>query len=162
MFEFAVTFARLLRKEFLENQSVLKFSILATIPALSVLFVYELFLGHRHDYAGHYAAGYGATFLGLMFLLRNFPANWFPVTSTCILVPLCVVAILAGAIAEATAFNIAKFDEIDFCNQSLGAVLATIVASAYTASTKPPESTMDLGLLSGIIFLSIGGVLAVA
>jgi hypothetical protein len=136
--------------------------LLAIVPALVVGILFELFLGHRHDYSGHYAAGYGATFAAAMFLLRILSASDFQKRATRLVVPFCLACILGGAAAEATVFRIAKFDEIDFCNQSIGAVLATICAGAYIRREKLPEVMYDGGLIAGVAFLGIGGCLAVA
>jgi hypothetical protein len=136
--------------------------LLSCLPALAILLLYEAFLGHRHDYAGHFAAGYGATLAALMLWLRVLSPESFSRYALLALGPMCVAAILVGALAEATAFRIAKFDEIDFCNQSLGAVLATVVAAAYVGPNKPRETFFDLGMLIGIAFLSVGGCFAVA
>ena len=73
----------------------------------------------------------------------------------------CISCIALGALTEATVFRLAKFDEIDFCSQSLGAVLAGIAAirfSLHGASGKQ----FDSGLIAGIAFLGAGGCFAVA
>jgi hypothetical protein len=75
---------------------------------------------------------------------------------------MCVACILLGAVAEATAFRIAKFDEIDFCNQSIGAVLASMATLALVSQTKPPDKILDTGLISAIAILGVGGCFAVA
>jgi hypothetical protein len=72
-----------------------------------------------------------------------------------------VACIGAGAVAEATFFRIAKFDEIDFCSQSLGAVLAGLAATGFNAN-EIKASNYDVGLIAGIVFLGIGGCFAVA
>jgi hypothetical protein len=136
--------------------------LLSCLPALAILLLYEVLLGHRHDYTGHFAAGYGATLAALMLWLRALSPESFSRYAALALGPMCVAAILVGALAEATAFRIAKFDEIDFCNQSLGAVLATVVAAAYVGQNKPRESALDFGMVIGIAFLSAGGCFAVA
>lgn len=51
--------------------SVGKLSVLAIVPATLACLTYEVFLGHRHDYTGHFAAGYGGS-LGAMMLLLSF------------------------------------------------------------------------------------------
>ena len=136
--------------------------LLAILPALLGGVVLEMFLGHRHDYSGHYAAGYGATFASAMFLLRIIDPLEFQQRATRLLVPFCFACIAGGAVAEATIFRIARFDEVDFFNQSIGAVLATICASAYIGPEKCSDVEYDYGLIAGITFLGIGGCLAVA
>ena len=73
-----------------------------------------------------------------------------------------IACIGLGAIFEATIFCLAKFDEVDFCNQSLGAVFAAGTALLLVDHQKPPPQWMDIGLIVGIIFLGAGGVYAVA
>ncbi|HUE75083.1 MAG TPA: hypothetical protein VMP01_29715 [Pirellulaceae bacterium] len=136
--------------------------LVATLPALLAGVVFKLFLGHRHDYTGHFLAGYGGT-LGLtMFALRVLPAERFGSLSTWSLVPLCILCIGLGAITEATIFRLAKFDEVDFCNQSLGAVLAAAAALAYVGPQKPPQRHFHFGLIAAIAFLGAGGCFAFA
>jgi hypothetical protein len=124
--------------------------------------VYELFLGHRHDYTGHFAAGYGATLGALILWLRLLERDSFVRRSSRWIVPVCLLCITGGAVAEATAFRIAIFDEVDFCNQSIGATLAAVCAMSCAGRDLPPEKLMDRGLIAGVVFLGIGGVLAVA
>jgi hypothetical protein len=136
--------------------------LVAIVPALAVGIAFELFLGHRHDYTGHYAAGYGGTFAAAMFWLRTIPAHRFSRVAPRGVVPFCMTSVLLGGFAEATIFRIAKFDEIDFCNQSIGAVLASVCAMAYIRSEKPPQANLDYGMIAGIVFLGAGGCFAVA
>jgi len=136
--------------------------LIAIAPAMAVGALFEAFLGHRHDYTGHYLAGYGATLGLLMFALRQLPASHYAAWSVGSIVLLTLVCILLGVGTELTIFRIAKFDEIDFCSQSFGAVLAGIVALAYASPTSPPVTEFDRGLFTGIAFLGIGGVYAVA
>lgn len=136
--------------------------LLAILPAIVAGVVFELFLGHRHDYTGHFAAGYGGTLGAAMVWLRVLPAERFGRRSASSLLPLCLVCIGLGALTEATIFRLAKFDEVDFCNQSLGAVLATVAAMAYVGPQKPPDRDFDFGLIAAIVFLGAGGCFAVA
>jgi hypothetical protein len=135
---------------------------LAVIPAVAAAAALELFLGHRHDYAGHFLAGYGGTLGAFMFCARLMPARAFLKWSVYGNLPVCLICILLGVCAEATIFRIAKFDELDFCNQSLGAALAAIVALGYTAPVKPSTGEFDRGLIVAIAFLGAGGIFAVA
>ena len=86
----------------------------------------------------------------------------FTRSGLCSVVLMCIACILLGAVAEATAFRIAKFDEIDFCSQSIGAVLASMATLALVGQTKPPDNVLDTGLISGIAILGVGGCFAFA
>jgi hypothetical protein len=134
---------------------------MAIVPAACALAAFELFLGHRHDYAGHFLAGYGGTLGAFMFWLRLVPPERFATWSLLGNLPTCAGCIALGACAEATVFRIAKFDEIDFCNQSLGAVLAAVVVISYASPAIPPAWHFDVGLIIGIAFLGAGGCFAV-
>jgi hypothetical protein len=144
------------------STSVGKLSLLAIVPAALACLTYEVFLGHRHDYTGHFAAGYGGSLGAMMLLLKLLPPIRFPRWSTMSIGPASMACILLGMLAEATAFRIAKFDEIDFFNQSIGAVLAGIVACRCADSPKPNDRAFDIGMIVGIAFLSVGACFAVA
>ena len=133
-----------------------------TLPAAAAGAVYEYFLGHRHDYTGHFLAGYGGTLGALMVWLRTVPEKRYGVLSIWSVVPICLACIGLGAIFEATFFRLAKFDEVDFCNQSLGAVIAAGASLFLADLQKPAVQLMDIGLIVGIVFLGAGGVYAVA
>jgi hypothetical protein len=135
---------------------------MTVIPALAVGIVFEFFLGHRHDYTGHFAAGYGGTLGAMMVMFRIQSGEQYRRFGTWSVVLMCLACILLGAVAEATAFRIAKFDEIDFCNQSIGAVLAGVATLAGVGRTKPPDRLLDIVLIIGIVFLGVGGCYAVA
>jgi len=132
------------------------------IPVLATGILYETFLGHRHDYTGHFAAGYAGTLCAMMVMFRVQSVEQFTRWGLLSVVLMCVACILLGAIAEATAFRIAKFDEIDFCNQSIGAVLASMATLAFVDQTKPSDQVLDTGLISGIAILGVGGCFAFA
>ena len=136
--------------------------LLAIAPALAIGALFELFLGHRHDYTGHLLAGYGGTLGAFMVWLRQLNGPAFGRWSVRGNVPLCLGCILLGVATEATIFRIAKFDEIDFCNQSLGAVLAALVGLAYAGQRELPGREFDHGLIAAIAFLGAGGCYAVA
>ena len=133
-----------------------------TLPAVLAILTFECFLGHRHDYSGHFAAGYGATLGAAMFALRIVDVAKYRSQLTWMIVPFCILCIGGGAVAEATAFRIAKFDEVDFCNQSLGAVLATLCSIPFLCEKHENTELIDGSLVIGIAFLGIGGVLAAA
>ena len=136
--------------------------LITIVPAVAVGVVFEVLLGHRHDYTGHFLAGYGASLGLMMFTLRQLPAERFAAWSAGAIVLLTLVCILLGVGTELTIFRIGKFDEIDFCNQSLGAVLAGIAALVYCSAIQPSAGEFDRGLIAGIAFLGAGGVYAVA
>lgn len=136
--------------------------VVAIVPAMVVTAIYEWHLGHRHDYTGHYAAGYGGTLGAIVFGLRLLAPARFTPLSVASLVPACLVCILLGIYTEATIFRLAKFDELDFCNQSLGAVLAAVVGLAYAGSNKPPDHDFDQGMIVAVAFLLVGSIFAVA
>lgn len=135
---------------------------IAIIPPLLVGVVFELFLGHRHDYTGHFAAGFGGTLGALMVWLKEMPIERFRRYGVWSIAPVCLACILLGVFTEATAFRIAKFDEVDFFNQSLGAVLAGIVSLAFVTDPKPIDATFDEGVIVAVVFLALGGCFAVA
>ena len=135
---------------------------IAVIPVFAAGILYETFLGHRHDYTGHFAAGYGGTLGAMMVMFRIQSGEQFTRSTAWSVVLMCVACILLGAVAEATAFRIAKFDEIDFCNQSIGAVLASMATLALVGQTKPPDKVLDMELISGIAILGVGGCFAIA
>jgi hypothetical protein len=78
------------------------------------------------------------------------------------IVAVCLACILIGVFTEATAFRLAKFDEVDFCSQSLGAVFAGIVAMAFVVDPKPADPAFDRGVVVAVVFFSLGGFIAVA
>jgi hypothetical protein len=166
------------------------------IPPLVVLGIFELFLGHRHDYSGHYLAGYGATFIAAMLGVRIAIGTPAERLLHYLVVPFCLACICGGIITEATIFRLAKFDEVDFFNQSLGAVLAMMIVQHFltlglnktgsenelpdnadpkiekanlasksskdSAVSNEPLRWCDGGVIIGVIYLGIGGVLAFA
>lgn len=69
---------------------------------------------------------------------------------------------MLGAVLEATAFRLAKWDEVDFCNQSLGAILAALGSLAYVPPATTSTREYDVGLITGIAFLGTGACFAVA
>lgn len=115
--------------------------------------IFVSLLGYRTDYAGHYLAGFGGTLSLLVFPLATLrPAlRWEPLGAA-------LIAILLGAGIEATIFKLAIFDPVDFFNQSLGAVLATISVQGRPASLR---AAFGAGVLA-LVFLSAGAILAFA
>ena len=87
--------------------------------ALLTSLPYRLFLWHRTDYLGHTIAGFGGT----LFLL-SLPLLFQRRMSERKLLAIVVLAVAMGFGTEMTVFNLAKFDPVDFANQSLGACMA--------------------------------------
>lgn len=131
-------------------------------PAVAAAIFFEIFLGHRHDYTGHFLAGYGGTWMAAMVVMRATEPSRYATRSVFWSVPLCLGCIGIGTFTEATAFRLAKFDEIDFCCQSLGAVLSSIASLKFSVEPKPPLAEFDRNMITGIVLLGIGGLFAVA
>ncbi len=112
---------------------------------------YRLFLWHRTDYLGHYIAGFGGTLL-----LLSLPLLLKRQVSERKLLALVVLAIVLGFGAEMTIFNMAKFDPVDFANQSLGACMAGLCLLGQ-------EWEPDAGLwttASAAVFITAGFIVA--
>jgi hypothetical protein len=120
-----------------------------------------LLLGHRRDYLGHYAAGYGGTLSALAVVLAAIPAARFERAASWVVVPCTMLCIAAGTVTEATVFRLAKFDEIDYCNQNLGAVLAGLAAIYIAGKAKPADGALRCVIAIGAVFLLIGAYFAV-
>lgn len=136
--------------------------LLTILPAVAIGAIFEVFLGHRHDYAGHYLAGYGASLCAMMLAFRMMPGSLFVRRGLLGVLVMTIVCILLGALTEAFIFNLAKFDELDFCNQSIGAVLAGLVAIAFVGGEKQGSQSFDYAFVVGVVFLGAGGCYAVA
>lgn len=141
--------------------------LVLVLPPLVVGFAYDKFLGHRSDYLGHFLAGFGGTLgavaviLGLLSVAVASTGAEAPLTrpSARLLSPrsgtrgtalaaygprgwTVLIVVLAciglGAIFEEKLYHLAKWDEVDFCNQSMGAVLAGLAALASQRSLESP------------------------
>jgi hypothetical protein len=134
----------------------------ATLPAILIGALLQLFLSPRHDYLGHFLAGYGGTLAACMFWMKLLPSDRRTARGEVDVLLVCVGCIVLGAVTEATFFRIAKFDEIDFCSQSLGALLAGIGAMKFLTARQAGDMEFDRGLIAGIVFLGAGGCFAVA
>lgn len=135
--------------------------VVSIAPTILVSVLFYILLSHRRDYLGHYAAGYGGT-LGLTaIVLAAIPATRFEQMAPWAVVPCTILCIAAGTVTEATVFRLAKFDEVDYCNQNLGAVLAGFVAVYLTNSTKPSDVAFRCLTAISAISLLIGGYFAV-
>ena len=136
--------------------------LLTTVPAIVMGVLFQAFLGPRHDYLGHFWAGYGGTLGACMVWMRMLPSDRLTARGEVDVLMVCVGCIALGVATEATIFRIAKFDEIDFCIQSLGAVLAGIRSTKFLAARQTGGKEFDRGLIAGIVFLGAGGCFAVA
>jgi hypothetical protein len=139
----------------------LRYILPTILPGTVVAIAYLLLLGYRRDYLGHYAAGFGGTLTALALIVGEIAPEHFQRRSPLIICIVVVGCILAGAFAEATLYNIAKFDEVDFCNQSLGAVLAGIGLLSNFSDSKPPPRMFRANCYAGLVALHIGFFFAI-
>lgn len=135
---------------------LLRVLLYTTLPALAVAAGYYYWMDYRSDYLGHFLGGYGGTLVGLMAILLAVPRPHFARFGVWLILPACLVAIGIGAIVEGSIFRIAKFDEVDFCNQSLGAVLAGLVTLILCGGKKPSETALALIVGLGVLSLVAG------
>jgi len=126
------------------------------LPAVILAIAYGQLLGHRSDYLGHYLAGYGGT-LGLtIVLLMALPATAYGKLAPWVILVACGAAVALGAVFESSIYRIAKFDEVDFFSQSLGAVLACSGLLAAWPERKPSIVAGVLTLIASVGFLIEG------
>lgn len=135
--------------------------VVSILPNVIVSLLFYFLLGHRRDYLGHYAAGYGGTLSALAIVFAAIPAASFHRMAWMAVVPCTILCIAGGTVTEATIFRLAKFDEIDYCNQNLGAVLAGLAAIYIAGDVKPSDVALRCVIAVGAIFLLIGGYFAV-
>lgn len=126
------------------------------IPTLVVSMLFYLLLGYRRDYLGHYAAGYGGTLSAIVVVLAKIPEAKFASLASRVVLPCVILCIGGGTITEMTVFRLAKFDEIDYCNQNLGAILAGLAAIHLAGGEKPHDAIFRPAIMIGAIFLLIG------
>lgn len=109
--------------------------------------VYGVVFSYRTDYLGHYLGGFGGTLLLLspITVARGRSRHWLIVAVT-------AVAIGIGFGTESTIFELAIFDPVDFCNQSLGAVIAA--AAVLRDRARVPVAA---GLVGIALVVMIGG-----
>lgn len=109
----------------------------SVLPALILAVGFGRFLEHRSDYLGHYLAGCGGTMGVTIVILSVIPARLYPKLASLTILITCIAAVALGAVFESTIYRLAKFDEVDFFNQSLGAVLAACGLHAAWCERKP-------------------------
>lgn len=124
------------------------------LPNLLVALAYGGWLGHRTDYLGHYLAGCGGTAGAISVLLSIVPRSLYLVWKPLIVLSTTIACIAAGGVLEATIFNLAQFDGIDFCNQSLGAVVAAVGTSAAWTRARPefPAVVVAVLIAGGLVW----------
>lgn len=135
---------------------------MASVPVLILAILNLSLLGYRYDYVGHFAAGYGATLAVLCVFQAAIVSNRYSSLAPLIALPGTIVCIIGGTVAEATVFRLARFDEIDLCNQSIGAVLAGIVIWQLGRTAKPADRTFISCMASGLIALVLGTAFALS
>ncbi|MBI4614109.1 MAG: hypothetical protein HY720_10910 [Planctomycetes bacterium] len=126
----------------------------ACVPALVLAIAFLALAGHRKDYLGHYAAGFGATLAALLVTDWTAFAGERPRGRPLVLVALCLACVGGGAFLEATIFRLAVFDEVDFFNQSLGAALAGLAVLRLPGGQRP--GTRLAGLSAAGLFVIAG------
>jgi len=128
----------------------------AALPSVAVVtalgLVYVVLFGDRTDYAGHFLAGAGGTYVLLAAVAAWRPGRPWPVVAGTWL------AVLLGVRTEATVFRPAEFDPVDLVNQSLGALLAGLGLVA----AQPGDRSVPLALVAAGPLLVGGFVLAFA
>lgn len=132
---------------------ILPLLVLVVSPVL-VGYAYHHFLGHRSDYLGHFLAGFGGTLGAVTIALLTIPWARFAKLSGWVVLAVVLACIGLGAIFEETLYHIAKWDEVDFCNQSLGAVLAglSVCVIANTLRTNLVWAVLATGW-AGLVLL---------
>jgi hypothetical protein len=143
------------------NANLKSILVVCVVPSLAVSLLFYVLLGHRRDYLGHYAAGYGGTLSAIAIFLAAIPAAGFARLGSLAVVPCALLCIAAGTVAEATVFRLAKFDGIDYCNQNLGAVIAGLAAMYAAGGAKPSDVGLRCMIAIGAVFLVVGGYFAV-
>lgn len=122
------------------------------VPVVVLGWTYHVFLEHRSDYLGHFLAGYGGTLGLLMVVLVAWPSS--NIARQAFFITLASIGI--GAVCEATIFRIAIFDRVDFCNQSIGAVLAGFAALEAISDSVVDSRTVGCGLFLAALTLAAG------
>lgn len=109
---------------------LLQLFLVLVLPPVVIGVAYDQILAHRSDYLGHFLAGFGGTLGTITLALWAIPTVRFLRLAGWVTLAVVLGCIGLGAVLEETLYRIAKWDEVDFCNQSLGAVLAGLGALA--------------------------------
>lgn len=142
------------------------------LPVILVTQGYHEWLSHRSDYVGHFLAGAGGTLFVLALALCAIPTVNFTRVAAWMILGLTLLAIAGGGVLEATIYRLAKFDEVDFCNQSLGAVIAglgmlvlvrscerrTSQASSVTGEPDESGAALSTGTIKPFAALVLAGL----
>ena len=124
------------------------------VPPILVGYAYHHFLAHRNDCLGHFLAGFGGTLGSVTLGLLAIPYARFARLSGWVTLGVVLACIGLGAILEQTLFHISKWDEVDFCNQSIGAVLAGLAALAIADTVRTNLNWAAItGCWAGLIVL---------
>ncbi len=134
--------------------------LLLLLPPLLISALYLLFLGHRTDYVGHFMAGYGGTLLVIAAMLEILRDAKRPPAVPLVITVALFICIGIGALEEATTFRLAKFDEIDFFNQSLGAVLGALILLQIHPSERADSRSALPSIGTAVLFLLLGFIYA--
>ncbi len=137
------------------QSAAIRLTSAVVLPPVIVGTAYFCLFSHRSDYLGHFLAGYAGT-LGVATVVSTALVQmrverfigWAVLCVT-------VACIALGGFLENTVYRIAKWDEVDFCNQSLGAVLAglgSLAAGGYGRGT-----LAALVMILWAVVLMIGG-----
>ena len=115
--------------------------------ALAAGVVYEILLGYRPDYPGHFLAGFGATAV-LLAIARRVPDpnGWRDVL-------VLVTAVAVGVLCEFTVFHVVITDPVDITNQSLGAALAAACVIGRPTSDYALVAVGFPALVAGFFFV---------
>lgn len=135
--------------------------VFACLPSMIICLIYYVLFSYRRDYLGHYAAGYGGTLCAIAAVYGAIPTKRFLGWAPSVLIVCVMLCIAGGTVTEATVFRLAKFDEVDYCNQNLGAVLAGLVGAGPLGRDKPDDVTLRGWVAVGSFFLVLGGYFAV-
>lgn len=125
-------------------------------PALLIAAFYLLFLGHRSDYAGHYMAGFGGTLFAIMACAEIGRERERHVSNGPLVAIVFLSCVVFGTLLEATTFRLAKFDEVDYCSQNLGAAVAALSSLGMLPESGADRSVIGSSLFVGMIFLIAG------
>jgi hypothetical protein len=125
-------------------------------PALLMSAAFLLVHADRRDYLGHFAAGYGATLAWLAIAIACASTPLRPVQVQVRVIAVTLVSLLMGTVLEASVFNLAQFDPVDLCNQSLGAVAAALAFLATRLPTPLPARAVGAALVVSALFVVVG------
>lgn len=126
------------------------------LPSLAAAILYVLFLGDRSDYAGHFMAGLGGTLIAIVGAHRLLADHPKPPSRNLLIILVCLGSIAIGTFTELTMFRLAKFDEVDYFNQNIGAVLASLSALAVLPEPGRITPSLTYVILIGVCFLFAG------